>query len=417
MDFLTETPADAVRRRGLRKMRIVATSLLVLAAVIYVVTLPYADGGWGYVNTASEAAMVGAIADWFAVTALFRHPLGIPIPHTALIKRRKDELGRNLQEFVSDNFLTEEIARDRLRSAHVVERVGIWLRKPRSRERVLIETVRAANAGLMRVRDDEVRDFLDEMLLPRLVKEPISPIAGALLDGIVDAGNHTGVVDLGLDQMTHWLRENPSVFADVMGERAPWWSPPWLDHRVIDWGYKQVMSWLQDIRHDPLHPARQALDRLLHQLAHDLQHNEEVQASAEALKERLLTHPQVPETVVGLWQSFRTSLLSAMDDRDSYYWKRGEELLTHLAEHLATDPQWQERIEGHLGDAVAFAVNTYGSELAEVISITVDRWDAEEASQRIELFVGKDLQFIRINGTVIGALAGLVIHTISQLIH
>ncbi|WP_370891900.1 DUF445 domain-containing protein [Janibacter sp. GXQ6167] len=417
MDFLTETPADAERRRGLRKMRIVATSLLGLAAVVYVLTLPYADGGWGYVNTASEAAMVGAIADWFAVTALFKHPLGLPIPHTALIKRRKDELGRNLQEFVSDNFLTEEIARDRLRSAHVVERVGVWLRRPESRERVLTETVRVANAGLMRVRDDEVRDFLDEMLLPRLVQEPISPIAGALLDGIVDAGNHTGVVDLGLDQMIHWLEDNPGVFADVMGERAPWWSPPWLDQRVIDWGYKQVMTWLQDIRHDPLHPARQALDRLLHQLAHDLQHNEDVQASAEALKERLLTHPQVPETVVGLWQSFRTSLLSAMDDRESYYWKRGDVLLTHLAEHLATNPEWQSRIEGHLGDAVAFAVNTYGSELAEVISITVDRWDAEEASQRIELFVGKDLQFIRINGTVIGALAGLVIHTLSQLIH
>lgn len=417
MDFLTETPADAERRRGLRKMRIVATSLLGLAAVIYVVTLPYADGGWGYVNTASEAAMVGAIADWFAVTALFKHPLGIPIPHTALIKRRKDELGRNLQEFVSDNFLTEEIARDRLRSAQVVERVGVWLRRRESRERVLVESVRIADAALMRVRDDEVRDFLDEMLLPRLVREPISPIAGALLDSIVDAGNHTGLVDLGLDQMSHWLETNPSVFADVMGERAPWWSPPWLDQRVIDWGYKQVLAWLRDIRYDIRHPARLALDRLLHQLADDLQHDADVQASAEALKERLLTHPQVPVTAVGLWQSFRTSLLSAMNDRESYYWKRGDELLSHLAERLANDPGWQERLEGHLGDAAAFAVNTYGSELAEVISITVDRWDAEEASQRIDLFVGKDLQFIRINGTVIGALAGLVIHTLSQLIH
>ena len=417
MSFLVETPADQARRAGLRRMRVVATSLLALAAVIYVLTLRLDHGGvWGYVNTAAEAAMVGALADWFAVTALFKHPLGLPIPHTALVKRRKDELGRSLQEFVADNFLTEEIARERLAAAQVALRLGRWLDDPASRERVLTEAVRAGRAGLARMKDEDVEDFLSTLLLPRLAKEPISPIAGSLLDSVVEEGTHSGLVDLGLDHLVVWLRDNPEIFADVVGEKAPWWSPPWLDERVIGWGYKQAVAWLEEMRADHVHPARQALDDLLRRLADDLQNDPEVQASTERLKERLLAHPQVPKSAVAIWQSFRTALIGAMDDRESYFWQRGDELLSHISAHLVEEQSWRDRLEGHLGEAVAFVVNTYGDELAEVISVTVERWDAEEASNRIELFVGRDLQFIRINGTVVGALAGLVIHTVSVVL-
>ena len=417
VSFLQETPADARRRAGLRRMRTVATGLFVLAAVVYVATLRLDHGGvWGFVNTAAEAAMVGALADWFAVTALFRHPLGIPVPHTALVKKRKDELGRSLQEFVSENFLTEEIARDRLASAHVAERLGRWLGQPRNRERVLAEVTRGGTLALERVADEDVHDFLAEMLLPRLSREPVSPILGSLLEGVVEGGNHTGLVDLGIDEMHRWLTDNPDLFAEVVGERAPWWSPDWLDDRVIGWTYQQALGWLTEMRADARHPARRALDDLLRRLAEDLQRDEQVMASAEALKERLLAHPQVPTSAVAVWRSLRTSLLGAMTDRESYFWSRGDELLTNLGRHLAEDEAWQARLELHLGEVVAFFVNTYGDELAEVISVTVERWDADEASARIELFVGRDLQFIRINGTVVGALAGLVIHSVSVLI-
>lgn len=417
MSFLQESPADERRRAGLRRMRLVATGLLALAALIYVATLRLDhDGVWGFVNTAAEAGMVGAIADWFAVTALFRHPLGIPVPHTALVKRRKDELGRSLQEFVSENFLTEEIARDRLAAAHVAERLGIWLGQPQNRQRVLTEVTRGGTRGLQRITDEDVHDFLSEMLLPRLAREPVSPILGSLLEGVVEGRSHTGLVDLGIDEIHRWLTDNPALFAEVVGEKAPWWSPEWLDDRVIGWTYQQALAWLAEMRADVRHPARRALDDLLRRLADDLQHDAQVMASAEALKERLLAHPQVPTSAVAVWQSLRTSLLGAMADRESYFWSRGEELLTHLGEHLAEDRAWQDRLEMHLGEVVAFFVNTYGDELAEVISVTVERWDADEASERIELFVGRDLQFIRINGTVVGALAGLVIHSVSVLI-
>ncbi len=417
MNFFQETPADAQRRAGLRRMRFVATGLLVLAAIVYVLTLRLDhDGVWGFVNTAAEAGMVGALADWFAVTALFRHPLGIPVPHTALVKKRKDELGRSLQEFVSENFLTEEIARERLAAARVAERLGRWLGQPANRRRVLGEMAVAGTRGLERIADEDVHDFLAQLLLPRLSREPISPILGSLLDGVVADGNHRGLVDLGIDEVHRWLQDNPDLFAAVVGEKAPWWSPEWLDGRVIAWTYEQALTWLSEMRADNAHPARVALDDLLRRLADDLQHDPDVMASAESLKERLLAHPQVPTSAVAVWQSLRASLLGAMADRDSYFWTRGDQLLVDLGGHLTSEQAWQERLEGHLSEVVAFFVNTYGDELAGVISVTVARWDADEASERIELFVGRDLQFIRINGTVVGALAGLVIHSVSVLI-
>ncbi len=397
-------------------MRTLALSLLLLAAVVYLLTLRDRSGVWGYVNTGAEAAMIGALADWFAVTALFKHPLGLPIPHTAIIPKRKNEIGRSLQEFVTENFLTDEIARERLAAAHVGERVGRWLGERRHRDRVMTEVVRLARAGLGRMSDEEVRALVEDFLLPRLAGEPVSPIAGSLLEGIIADQTHRGLVDLGLEQLGLWLAENPGTYAAVLAERTPWWTPPWVNDRVIAWTYQQVLDWLLDIRRDPGHPARQALDNLLQRLSHDLQHDAEVMERAEALKERLLAHPQVPETALGLWRSLRSALTTAMDDPGSYFYARGDRLLADVGGHLVEDGPWRARLEVTLGELVSFFVNTYGNELAEVISVTVDRWDGKEASDRIELHVGRDLQFIRINGTIVGALAGLLIHAVSQLL-
>jgi uncharacterized membrane-anchored protein YjiN (DUF445 family) len=413
---MAPSPADERRRAGLRRMRALAVSLLVAAALIYLGTLRHTDGAWGYVNTMAEAAMVGALADWFAVTALFRHPLGIPVPHTAIVPKRKSEIGRNLQEFVTENFLTEDIARERLAAAEVGRRFGTWLERPEHRRRVLAELARIVEAGLGRLREDEIRGFVEDVLLPRLVHEPVSPIAGALLEEVVRDGSHHGLVDLAVEELHEWLVDNPQAFAAILQERAPWWTPSWVDERVIGWTYHQAVAWLQDIRTDEHHRARLALDSLLAKLSVDLQEDVEVMARAEALKTRLLTHPQVGVTVVSLWRSVRVSVLAALHDESSQLWVRGDALLAEFGDRLVVDDGMRERLEGHLGDAVSFFINTYGHELTTVISHTIDRWDGREASERIELHVGRDLQFIRINGTVVGALAGLAIHTVSQLL-
>jgi uncharacterized membrane-anchored protein YjiN (DUF445 family) len=398
-------------------MRLVAVTLLLAAAVVYLATLRApAYGLWGYVNAGAGAAMVGALADWFAVTAIFRHPLGVPIPHTALVPKRKAELGRSLQDFVAQHFLTEEVVRGRLLAAEVPLRLGVWLGDAEHRTRAMTEIVRVARAAVGRVREDEVRAFVEDVLLPRLVREPVSPIAGDLLDAVVADHAHQGLVDLVAGEVHEWLSDNPKVFAALISDRAPWWTPAWVDEKVITWTYQQALAWLQDIRLDPQHPTRQALDALLLRLAHDLQHDEEVMARAESLKARLLQHPQVGDTAVSLWRSLRTSLLAAMDDPTSALYGRLDRWLGELGSRLVSDASLRSRLDSDLGDAVSFMVTTYGDELATVISHTIDQWDGDAASERIELLVGRDLQFIRVNGTVVGALAGLAIHAIGALV-
>jgi uncharacterized membrane-anchored protein YjiN (DUF445 family) len=205
--LLDPSVSDARRRQGLRRMKTLATSLFLLAAVIYAVTLGQ-DGGWGFVNAGAEAAMVGALADWFAVTALFRHPLGLPIPHTALIPTRKDQLGASLEEFVATNFLAEDVVRDKIERAEITRRLGAWLSEPAHAERVAGELAAAGRGALGVLRDDDVAAVLEQVVLPRAAALPWSPILGSLLDGIVDDGTHHRLVDLLLAEGTGWLEAN-----------------------------------------------------------------------------------------------------------------------------------------------------------------------------------------------------------------
>ena len=407
---------DEQRRRGLRRMRTVAVCLLLLAAAVYAVT--FGDGGFlGYVNAGAEASMVGAIADWFAVTALFKRPLGLPIPHTALIPRRKDMLGRSLQEFVTENFLHEQVIRDRVRVARVSERVGEWLATP-SRARWLVDEGASLLAiALSRIKDEDLADLVRETLLPRLLAEPVSPMAGSILEEVVRDRAHHGLVDLALAEARRWLLENERTFADLVAERAPWWSPQMLNDRVTRRLHIEVVAWVEDIRDDPQHHARLAFDRLLGKLAQDLLHDPETQERAENLKNRVLSQPQVVVTATSLWNAVRRAVVETLEDPEGYLRRRGLEELRAFGQRLREDEELRERLDGYVADLAVFAVSRYGDELTAVITHTIDRWDGREASRRIELHVGRDLQFIRINGTVVGGLVGVVIHAASTLLH
>ncbi|GGD28653.1 membrane protein [Nocardioides daphniae] len=408
-----EPAADAARRRGLRIMRTVAVGLLVLAAVVYVATLGR-DGFWGYVNAGAEASMVGAIADWFAVTALFRHPLGLPIPHTALVPKRKDELGRGLEEFVGENFLQEEIIRDRVAASTISLRIGEWLHDEAHARRVVDEASEVAAIALGKVRDEHVVDFVTQALVPRFREEPVAPLAGSLLTEVVDDGVHHGLVDLGVVELHRWLLDNPETFARVLSERAPWWTPPRLNEVVTAKLHTEALKWLEDIRDDPRHHAREAFDSMLEQLAKDLLHDEATQARAEAMKERLLDHPQVTSTVVSLWNALRRATLTSLRDPSGALRERAVVELLNLGATLRSDATLRERLDRMAADAAVFVVARYGAEVTTVITHTIERWDGREAAEKIELHVGRDLQFIRINGTVVGGFVGLLIHAVSQ---
>ena len=411
----SEPAADEARRRGLRQMRTVAVSLLALAAVVYVATLGR-DGFLGFVNAGAEASMVGAIADWFAVTALFKHPLGLPIPHTALIPRRKNDLGKGLEEFVGENFLQEPVIRERVAAATISARAGVWLSDEANARRVVDEVADVAALGLSKVSDEHVADFFTEALLPRFRAEPIAPLAGGLLAEVVHDDLHHGMVDLALEELHRWLVRNPDTFIEVISERAPWWAPPRLNEAVTARIHTEAVRWVTDIRDDPRHHAREALDQLLAQLAQDLLADPATQERAERLKERVLAHPQVLATGVSLWNALRRALLASLGDRDGAVRQRLLAELSSFAAHLTTDAELRRRLDHTAADIAVFAVSRYGAEVTAVITHTIDRWDGKEAARRIELHVGRDLQFIRINGTIVGGLVGVLIHTVSLLV-
>ena len=406
--------ADAERRRGLRRMRLVATGLLLLAAAVYGATIDR-DGVLGYVNAAAEASMVGAMADWFAVTALFRHPLGIPIPHTALVPKRKDSFALSLEDFFRAHFLTGDAARERYRDAEISRRVAVWLTDEAHARRVVHEGARVGRRVLRRLRDDEVQAVLEVVVLPRLADEPVAPLAGTLLSQFVADDAHQELIDLGCDELGQWLVENQDVFEALLAERAPTWTPDWLNALVTDRVHAEAVSWLHDIRWDRGHRARHAIGRLLGDLAANLQHDAQTMARAEAMKARWLEHPQTLATAMSLWQIGRETLQEALDDPDGHVRRRLTEEVMLAGARIRDDDALRARIDEDVGDGLAFLVEAYGDELTPVITQVIARWDGLEAAERIELHVGRDLQFIRINGTLVGGLVGLAIHAASQL--
>ena len=248
---LGEGADDAARLRGLRRMKTLALSLLVLAALVYLLTRDR-DGLLGYVNAGAEAAMVGAIADWFAVTAIFRHPMRLPIPHTAIIPKRKESLGASLQEFVAENFLREDVVRERVTTTKVAARAGGWLVDGDHAQRLVDIGARVLSDGLGHVKESDVAAVVEEAIIPRMLDEELSPMAGQLLGEVVRDGAHVGAVDLMLTELHRWLSANQEEVTSLVGQRAPWWTPIWLDERVA--GAHPRRGRRVD-RGDPRHPG------------------------------------------------------------------------------------------------------------------------------------------------------------------
>ncbi|ASU81327.1 DUF445 domain-containing protein [Actinopolyspora erythraea] len=400
-------------------MKAVATGLFLLAALVYLVTgwlVPDGSGWVGYVNAAAEAGMVGALADWFAVTALFRRPLGLPIPHTAIIPTRKNALGQSLGDFVGTNFLSERVVVDKLDRAGIARRAGVWLSEREHAERVTAELAAALRGAVRVLRDEDVRQVLEQTVLRRVVEQPWGPPLGRVLGRVFEDGSHRGLVDLVCDRAYDWVKDNYETVSRVVGQRAPSWSPRFFDSLVADKIYSEVLSFAWAVKTDPEHQMRKAVDRFLVEFARDLRHDPATMARADRIKWQVLEHPEVRDLVGDAWTAAKNTLLEAAEDPASELRSRVRDGLTSLGGRLATDPELRDKVDGWLREAARYVVNHYRAEITTLITDTVDRWDAADTSRRIELRVGRDLQFIRVNGTVVGALAGLAIHAVAELL-
>jgi uncharacterized membrane-anchored protein YjiN (DUF445 family) len=410
------TAVDRQRRRDLVRMKSTATGLLLLAAAVYLLARRAEDSGapaWvGFVRAAAEAGMVGGLADWFAVTALFRRPLGLPIPHTAIIPTRKDALGRSLSDFVGANFLSEQVVRDRLRQAEVTRRLGRWLTAPAHAERVTTELAAVLRGAVAVLRDEDVRAVLEPAVLRRLAELPVGPTLGRLLAEVVAGKAHYRLVDLVVTAAEDWLRANRAAVLDIVMSQAPAWSPEFLDRQVASRVHAEVLRVAGEVRADRDHPMRVGLDRLLARLADDLRHDPATIARAGEVVSTLVQRDEVRRAFGDLVAAGRRLLLEMVDDPTGELRTRLTTGLVDLGRRLDTDDALRTRVDGWAADVAGYVVTHYRDELTRTITDTVDRWDGAETARKVELQVGRDLQFIRINGTVVGALAGVAIHAV-----
>jgi len=405
------------RARDLRIMKRNATGLLVAATVVFAITRAQEDRHpWlGYVRATAEASMVGALADWFAVTALFRHPLGLPIPHTAIIPNRKDDIGRGLGTFVQTNFLTGDVVGEKLRSTPMAARLGAWLAVPANAARVGEQTSTVVTSILEALRDDEVQEAIEQAVAQKIRSTPAGPILGQGLDMAIADGRHQELLSVALRKVGETLETNQQTLRDRLAAESPWWVPDSIDDRIFARIFGGIQRLLDDVSSDPRHELRTHFDQRIHELARDLKESPDMQARAEELKEELLAHPSVRQWSGSVWADLKAAVLKRSADPTSELRQRIEGGIVSFGERLRDDPTLQAKVDDWIISAAVGLLEQSSGEIGELIATTVQRWDPTESTRRIELQVGRDLQFIRINGTLVGGLAGLVIHTFSRI--
>jgi uncharacterized membrane-anchored protein YjiN (DUF445 family) len=410
---------DVVARRRLRRAKAMATGFLLLAAVLYAVTFLPDDGGsgaWGYLRAAAEAGMVGGAADWFAVTALFRHPLGIPIPHTALVPNRKDALGRTLQDFVGEHFLSEAIVQERLAAARIPARLGDWLVVPAHARRTADELADIAEAAIRRLDPAKVGDLADLLsrgIEARLPFDAVSPLMGRILEAVVNSGEHRMPMSKLLNRLADWLDRPNSLNALLI--QLGFSKDTFIRNRLVNMAETFLSDKVRILAAQSDEQTWSGVDDLLRQVADRLRTEQDTIATVSTLLRSILTSSELRTAVRGSADFFRTTVAELLADHDGELRDQLTEAAITLGRRLQDDADLRHDIEQRIGHAVATTVTTYRDEITTVISATVDRWDGQETARKIELLAGRDLQFIRLNGTAVGALVGVAIHAISTL--
>ena len=408
---------DAERERALRNMKRWATGLLGLATVIFVIAKLFeARYPWlGIVVATAEASMVGALADWFAVTALFKHPMGIPIPHTAIIPARKDRVGITLGMFVQRNFLNRDVIAQRLTMLRPAERLSTWLMEPESVRSVSKQIARAASAGANVLRDEDVDNLIGNAIMNRVRETPVAPLIGRFLALLTADNRHQALLDQVIRLTARGLTENEDLIRDRVDKESPWWVPGAVDDKITRRIVQALEATLKDVNENPEHPLRLRFDTAIDEFIVKLQASPEVILKAEKIKEEVLNAEAVQKLSGAIWRDAKTKLSRYADSPDEVNTEAIERGLRGLGQAIQSDPALMAKIDQWIVDAAIVVIERYQDEVGELIASTVKRWDPIATSRRIELAIGRDLQFIRINGTLVGGLAGMLLYLLGGL--
>ena len=405
-------------QRGARGMRVLATAMLAGMAALFIAATGLAElhPAWGFVRAFAEASMVGGIADWFAVTALFRHPLGLPIPHTAIIPRNKDRIGDTLAAFLRDNFLTPSVVARRMRSVDVAGAVGRFLAQPPGEGRLRQGASRLLADILESLDEEQLGGMVKSAVAARMRTIDIAPLLGQTLEAAMTEDRHVPVVDGIVTWAGRTLDANEDLIRDMVHKKAGWiMRLAGLDERLAEAIIDGLRRLTIDMAVDPAHPLRAKAEEGLARLAYNLQNDPETRAKVEDWKNDMIANEAVSQWLGGVWEKSRSGLLAAARDPDAALAGRFGEALRQLGETLQKEPRLARAINQFARRAAAGIVASYGSGIVKLVSETVRAWDARTVTDRLEAAVGRDLQYIRINGTIVGGLVGLIIHTIEVL--
>ena len=405
---------------GAQGMKVVATGLLlVMAAVFFASRALEPQYPWlGYVKSFAEAAMVGGLADWFAVTALFRHPLGLPIPHTAIIPRNKDRIGEALATFLKENFLIPSVVARRMRNIDVAGAVGQFLQSPSQEEQ---SRIRAGASRLIadvfeRLDDERLGGIVKGAISSRLRAMEVSPLLGHALASAINEDRHVPMLEAAIRWTARALDANEPLIREMVHKKANWvLKLAGLDAKLADAIIDGLRKLTVEMSTDPAHPVRQKIEEALAQLANDLQTKPETRERVESIKEQLLDNKSVGLWLDTLWQRGREAILKAARNPDAVLAGKLGEVLKSMGGTLEKDPRIRKAINQFARRAVAGMASGYGSSIVKLVSETVRSWDAQTVTNRLESAVGRDLQYIRINGTLVGGLVGLVLHLVDTL--
>ena len=409
---------EATRQAQLDSMKRRATLLLVAATVLFAVTrvLESRFAWLGIVRATMEAAMVGGLADWFAVTALFRHPLGIPIPHTAIVPARKDRVGRTLGAFVQRNFLSRDVIEHRLRSMQVGRRLAEWLAEPDNARSISRNAASAMSSAAQMLRDEDVQEVIDRSLATRIRSMRLAPLLGKVLAVMTEDDRHQEVLDEVIELASRTVNDNSDLIRQRIEQETPWWLPAAVDDKIFKRVLGAIQRLLAELSADRYHPLRSRFDQSLHAFIDRLNTSPEFAARVDAWKEDFLDNEAARKFSASLWEEGKAALARYASNPGNTAPSAIEHALTTFGRKALDDTELLAKMDEFVVDIAAFLVARYQDEVGELIASTVAAWDPELTSRRVELAIGRDLQFIRINGTIVGGLAGTVIYLISKLV-
>lgn len=420
---MLSSPAATVQQQSLalRRRRLVVARrragflLLAVTALFVAVTVAGAHGtALGYVQAGAEAAMVGGVADWFAVTALFRHPFGIPIPHTALIVERKDEFAATLGRFVQENFLNGDVLVERIRAAGLVPRIAGWLADEENAARLAGHASTLIVDATSLLRDEDVRTVLATELAKAVDRVEVAPLAGRGLRFVTAGKAHDQLFDAIVSGIDRYLVDHYEELRQRFETESPRWVPDAVDRVVFDRLHTRLRRWLAGVAADPEDEARKQFGEWIAGLSDRLETSPDLRERGEQLKRDLLAREELREWSSSLWEQAKETLRTQAADPDSGLRQRLSEAIVAVGRRLGSDPRLQETMERVAESGARTLAEQFHDELAGLVTGTIQRWDAAETSDQLELLLGRDLQFIRINGTVVGAAVGLTLHAVAQ---